>query len=178
MSILYLGYHGDGHVDHIVDTYGEEVVGRHSHSPYMAAQDVLIRCGSDLWPEREDDLADQVRDHHGTHASSDIRAALDGREFVVLFDSYDYDDPDIRLLRHGLDPTRVVECGACEGKGGMHGLTGGYTVHGSGYGDASPKEGWVECDVCAGHGECELAELAREFDDEELAHRYCQEVAA
>lgn len=173
MNLIYLGYHGDGHVDRIVDIYGEEVVGRHSHSPYAAALELLQECGSDLWPEREDDLADQVRDHHGTHSSGDIRTALDGREFVVLFDNFFFDDPDIRLLRHGLDPTRVVECGACEGEGGGVVQTTGHIGH------ETPPEKVVECHICEGWGECELVELVEEFGVSDLVKWYGgQEVAA
>lgn len=45
-----------------------------------------------------------------------------------------------------------ADCPDCGGDGKVYGLVGGYTTHGSGYGDASPQEGWSRCKTCDGSG--------------------------
>jgi hypothetical protein len=48
-------------------------------------------------------------------------------------------------------PDDHVPCPECDGQGGSYGFDGGYTVHGSGYGDATPTESATTCTLCDGH---------------------------
>ncbi|MFB6374076.1 MAG: hypothetical protein ABEN55_13405 [Bradymonadaceae bacterium] len=176
--MIYLGYHTADHADAIEDVYGETVVGRHSYDPYEAAKDALPESGK-LYSGRREKLRDQMADHHGdwlnrigrTH--SEICERGDGSIFVVLRDpAIEDDEPGLQVLKHGLDPTRRVICPECGGEGGMHGFTGGYTVHGSGYGDCYQNEGWIECDTCGGYGDLEIAELLEGYEMEKIVEWY------